>query len=199
MKIYETAVRKPVSTILIFVGAVVLGLFSLNRLSIDLYPDIEVPMLSVITSYAGASAADIEQNITRRLEDNLNTVSDLKKIISRSQDNMSVVTLQFEWGANLDEASNDVRDALGRLETYLPEGADKPMIIKFSTSMMPIMYLYATANESYNGLYKLLDEKIANPINRINGVGAVNISGSPVREIQVNVNPQRLEAYSLTV
>ena len=199
MKIYETAVRKPISTLLLIMGAVVFGLFSLNRLSIDLYPDIELPMLTVITSYVGASAADIEQNITRRMEDNLNTVSNLKKITSRSQDNMSVVILQFEWGSNLDEASNDVRDALGRLETYLPEGADKPMIVKFSTTMMPIVYLYATANESYNGLYKMLEEKLANPINRINGVGAVNISGSPIREIQVNVNPRKLESYSLTV
>ena len=199
MKIYESAVRKPISTLLLFIGVIVLGVFSLNRLSIDLYPEIEVPMLSVITSYVGASAADIEQNITRRMEDNLNTVSDLKTITSRSQDNMSVVILEFEWGANLDEASNDVRDALGRIESYLPDGADKPMIIKFSTSMMPIMYLYATAQESYNGLYKLLDEKIANPLNRIEGVGAVVISGSPVREVQVNVNPQKIEAYSLTV
>jgi len=199
MKIYETSVRKPISTILLFIGVIVLGLFSLNRLSIDLYPELEIPMLSVITSYSGASAADIEQNISRRLEDNLNTVSNLKKITSRSQDNMSVVILQFEWGSNLDEASNDVRDALGRIERYLPDGADKPMIIKFSTSMMPIMYLYATAQESYNGLYKLLDEKIANPLNRIDGVGAVIISGSPVREVQVNVNPQKIEAYNLTV
>ncbi|MDR3236460.1 MAG: efflux RND transporter permease subunit [Prevotellaceae bacterium] len=199
MKIYESAVRKPISTILIFIGAVTLGLFSLNRLSIDLYPEIEVPMLSIITAYPGASAEDIEQNITRRLEDNLNTVQDLKKITSRSQDNMSVVTLEFEWGLNLDEAANDVRDVLGRVETYLPDGIDKPFIVKFSTSMMPILFLSATAEESYNGLYKLLDEKLANPLNRIDGVGAVNISGAPTREIQVNVDPKKLEAYHLSV
>jgi HAE1 family hydrophobic/amphiphilic exporter-1 len=199
MKIYETAVRKPVSTILIFIGAIVLGLFSLNRLSIDLYPEIEVPMLTVVTTYAGTSAADIEQNITRVLEDNLNTVSDLKKITSQSQENYSIVILEFEWGTNLDEAANDVRDALGRVETYLPDDAEKPFIVKFSTSMMPIMFLSATAEESYEGLYKLLDEKVANPLNRINGVGAVNISGAPTREVQVNVDPQKIEAYHLTI
>jgi HAE1 family hydrophobic/amphiphilic exporter-1 len=199
MKIYETAVRKPISTILIFVGAVVLGLFSLNRLSIDLYPEMEIPMLSVITSYAGASAEDIEQNITRRLEDNLNTVQDLKTITSSSRENMSVVVLEFEWGINLDEASNDVRDAIARVETYLPDDADKPMIIKFSSSMMPIMFLSATAEESYAGLDKMLEEKLANPLNRINGVGAVNISGAPTREVQINVDPQKMEAYRLTV
>ncbi len=199
MKLYETAVRKPVSTILIFIGAIILGLFSLNKLSIDLYPEMDFPALSVMTTYAGASAADIEQNVTKILEDNLNTISNLKKITSKSQDNMSIITLEFEWGSNLDEASNDVRDVLGRMETYLPDNVDKPMIIKFNSSMIPIMYLYATAQESYNGLYKMLDEKVANPINRINGVGAVSISGSPTREVQINVDPQKLEAYNLTV
>ncbi len=199
MKIYETAVRKPVSTILIFIGAIILGLFSLNKLSIDLYPEMDFPALSVMTTYAGASAADIEQNVTKVLEDNLNTISNLKKITSKSQDNMSIITLEFEWGSNLDEASNDVRDVLGRIETYLPDNVDKPMIIKFNSSMIPILFLYATANESYNGLYKMLDEKVANPINRINGVGAVSISGSPTREVQINVDPQKLEAYRLSV
>ncbi len=199
MKIYETAVRKPVSTILIFIGAIILGLFSLNRLSVDLYPEMDLPALSVLTTYAGASAADIEQNVTKVLEDQLNTVANLKTMTSSSQDNMSVVTLEFEWGSNLDEASNDVRDVLGRIETYLPDNVDKPMIIKFNSSMIPIMFLYATADESYNALYKMLDEKVANPINRINGVGAVSISGSPTREVQINVDPQKLEAYGLTV
>ncbi|MDR0414967.1 MAG: efflux RND transporter permease subunit [Prevotellaceae bacterium] len=199
MKIYETAVRKPISTILIFVGAVVLGLFSFQRLSVDLYPEMEIPYLSVITSYVGASAEDIEQNITRRMEDNLNTVSHLKKITSSSRENMSVVSLEFEWGTNLDEASNDVRDALGRVESYLPDGADKPLIIKLSTSMMPIMMLAATAEESYEALYKMLDEKVANPINRIDGVGQVTIAGAPTREVQVNVDPQKMEAYRLTI
>ncbi|MDR2813111.1 MAG: efflux RND transporter permease subunit [Prevotellaceae bacterium] len=199
MKIYETAVRNPISTILIFIGAVVLGFFSLNKLSIDLYPDMEIPYLSVVTSYVGASAEDIEQNITRRMEDNLNTVSHLKKITSSSRENMSVVSLEFEWGANLDEAANDVRDALGRVESYLPDGADKPLIIKLSTSMMPIMQLTATASESYEGLYKMLDEKVANPINRIDGVGQVSISGAPTREVQINVDPQKMEAYHLTI
>jgi HAE1 family hydrophobic/amphiphilic exporter-1 len=199
MKIYETAVRKPVSTALLFVGAIVLGVFSLNNLSIDLYPEVEIPYLTVLTTYPGASAEDIEQNVTRVLENSLNTVSNLKKLTSRSQENMSVVMLQFEWGANLDEASNDVRDVLGRMETYLPDNVDKPFIVKFSSSMMPIMYLSATANESYNALYKMLDEKVANPLNRISGVGAVSISGAPVREVQVNVDPLKMEAYRLTI
>jgi len=199
MSLYSTAVRKPVSTILMFIGVIVFGLFSLNRLSIDLYPEIDPPIISVFTTYPGANAADIETNITRLLEDNLNTVNDLKKLTSSSRENISLIILEFEWGINLDEATNDVRDAISRIERLLPEDSEKPVVLKFNTSMMPILMLSATADESYSALNKILDEHIVNPLNRIDGVGAVGITGGPKREIQVNVDPRKLEAYNLTV
>ncbi len=199
MKIYETAVRKPVSTALIFIAAIVLGVFSFSKLSIDLYPDMDIPTISVFTTYSGASAADIETNITRPLEDQLNTVNNLKKITSTSQDNLSLISVEFEWGTNLDEASNDMRDVISRVERSLPENADRPQLFRFSMSMIPILFLSATAEESYGALYKILDEKIAQPLNRINGVGSVSISGAPVREVQVNVDPRKIEAYGLSV
>ncbi|MEG0162392.1 MAG: efflux RND transporter permease subunit, partial [Mucinivorans sp.] len=104
MKIYETAVKKPISTILIFVGVIVFGLFSLKTLSIDMYPEMDMPTITVMTTYQGANAADIETNISRVLEDNLNTVDNLDKITSKSSDNISMVTLEFEWGSDLDVA-----------------------------------------------------------------------------------------------
>ncbi|MDR0332068.1 MAG: efflux RND transporter permease subunit [Dysgonamonadaceae bacterium] len=199
MKIYEMSVRKPISTILILVGVLVFGGYSLTRLSVDLYPDIEIPYLTVITAYPGASAADIEQNVSRVLENNLNSVSNMKRLVSSSRENTSIVALEFEWGTNLDEASNEIRDVIGRIESQFPDGVQTPMILKFSSSMMPVMYLYATAEESYGGIYKLLDERVVNSLNRIDGVGAVNISGAPEREIQVNVDPKRLEAFRITI
>ncbi len=199
MSLYSTAVRKPVSTILIFIGVVIFGMYSFNKLSIDLYPEIEPPIITVFTTYPGANAADIETNITRLLEDNLNTVSNLKKLYSTSKENVSLIILEFEWGVNLDEGTNDVRDAISRLERYLPEGSEKPVIFKFNTSVMPILMLSATAEESYPALNKILDERIVNPLNRIDGIGAVSISGGPKREVQVNVDPRKLEAYNLTV
>ena len=141
MKIYETAVRKPISTILIFVGVIVFGLFSLNNLAVDQYPDIEIPQIAVITSYAGANAADIETNITRVLEDNLNTVENLKKMTSKSSDNFSMITLEFEYGSDLTEAANDIRDAVSRTQSLLPDDVDYPTIFKFSSSMIPVMML----------------------------------------------------------
>ncbi|MFR9580634.1 MAG: efflux RND transporter permease subunit, partial [Rikenellaceae bacterium] len=130
MKIYESAVKKPISTSLIFIGVVIFGLFSLNNLSIDQYPEIEIPQISVITTYQGANASDIETNVTRVLEDNLNTVDELKKITSESSDNTSLITLEFEYGTDLTEAANDIRDVISRIQDYLPEDVDYPTIFK---------------------------------------------------------------------
>lgn len=199
MKIYERAVRKPISTALIFVGVMVLGLFSLMNLAVDQYPEIEIPQISVITMYPGANAAEIETNVTRVLEDNLNTVSNLKKLTSKSQDNVSMITVEFEYGSDLDEGANEIRDAVSRVQSMLPDGIEYPTIFKFSSSMMPIMMLAVTAEESYPALNKILDDKLVNVLNRVDGVGAVSVIGAPEREVQVNVDPSRLEAYHLTV
>ncbi len=199
MNIYKTAVKRPIATIVIFIGVFVIGIYSLQRLPIDLYPEIEPMMISVSTTYQGASAADIETNVTRPLEDNLTTLTNLKDITSESQDNVSSITLEFDWGTNLDEASNEIRDVIGRVGAFLPEDADDPMIFKFSTDMIPVMMMAATAEESYQALGKIIDEQIINRLNRIEGVGNVFMAGEPEREIQVNVDPRKLEAYGISL
>ena len=199
MSIYGSAVKKPVTTILIFVIAMVMGLYSLTQLPVDLYPDIELPFLSVYTSYQGASASDIETNITRPIEDALSAVTGLKEITSTSSDNLSVIFLQFEYESNLDEASNEIRSSLSFIQGFLPEDAEDPTILKFNSSMMPIVFYAITAKESYMGLEKILDEKVVNPLNRIEGVGNVSLSGVPGREIYIDVDPRRMEAYNLTI
>ena len=199
MKIYESAVRKPISTALIFIAVIVFGLFSVNKLGVDQFPDIEVPYISVITMYPGGNAEDIETNITRVLEDQLNSVDNLDKITSKSSDNVSIVTMEFEYGCDLTEAANDVRDVVSRSQSLLPEGVEYPTVMKFSTSMMPIMMLSITADESYTALAKILDDKMVNELNRINGIGSVAVIGAREREVQVNVDPKKLEAYGLTI
>lgn len=179
MSIYKTAVNKPISTFMIFTVVIVMGLYSLSRIPVDLYPEIDPPFLSVMTTYAGANAADIETNITKKMEDALNTVDKVKEVTSTSSDNLSVITIEFSWGANLDEATNEVRDVLDRLYDQLPDGADRPIIFKFNTNMMPIVFYAVTAKESYPGIEKLLEEKIINPLNRIDGVGSVSMMGAP--------------------
>ncbi|MDR2131479.1 MAG: efflux RND transporter permease subunit [Odoribacteraceae bacterium] len=199
MSIYNTAVEKPITTIMIFIGVMVLGLFSLVQLPIDQLPKMDPPYLSVMTTYPGANAADIEENITKILEDQLNTVENLKNITSNSYDNLSVVTLEFEWEGNLDEAANDVRDAIDRAIRALPDDAERPTLFKFNTSMMPIIMYTVNAGVSYPGIDKIIDDKIVNRLNRIDGVASVGIGGAPRRVVYVDLNPRRLEAYNLTV
>ena len=198
MNIYKSAVNNPISTILIFVAIAVMGLFSVTRLGIDLMPDIETNAIMVMTAYSGASAEDIENNVTKPLENSLNGVDHLKHITSASKENISVITLEFEYGTDIDVATNDVRDKLDMVTT-LPDGVTNPIIFKFSTDMIPILILGVTAEESMPGLYKILDDQVATPLARVSGVGTVSVSGIAQREIQVYCDPNKLEAYGLSI
>lgn len=199
MSIYSSSVRRPVTTTLFFVAVVILGLFSLQKLPIDLYPDIDTNTIMVMTTYQGASAADVEQNVTRPLENVLNSVSNLKHITSKSRENTSVITLEFEYGNDIDVLTNDVRDKLDMVSSRMPDDCETPIIFKFSSDMIPIVLLSVEATESMPGLYKIIDDVVANPLARVDGVGSVSISGAPKREIHVYVDPVKLEAYNLTI
>ena len=199
MSLYGSAVKRPIMTTLCFVAVIILGLFSLTKLPIDLFPDIDTNTIMVITMYPGASAEDIEQNVTKPLENSLNSVEHLKHITSESRENTSVITLEFEYGYDIDVLTNDVRDKLDMVESLLPDDSENPIIFKFSTDMIPICLLSVEAKESMAGLYKILDDDLVNPLARIDGVGTVSISGAPKREIHIYVDPHKLEGYHLTV
>lgn len=199
MSIYEGSVKRPILTALCFVAVVVFGIFSYSKLPIDQLPDIESNTIMVFTYYNGASASDIETNVSRPLESTLNSCSHIKHITSKSSENVSVITLEFEYGHDIDELTNDVRDKLSLISNSLPDGAGSPILFKFDTSMMPIMMLSVEAGESQPALYKILDENIANPLARVPGVGTVSIIGAPEREIYVYCDPAKLESYNLTI
>ncbi|MCE1155718.1 MAG: efflux RND transporter permease subunit, partial [Bacteroidales bacterium] len=199
MSIYEGSVKKPVMTTLVFVAVVIIGLFSLNNVPIDLLPDIETNTIMVLTTYEGASAADVETNVTRPLENSLNTVANLKKLTSSSRENRSLITLEFDFGENIDVLTDDVRQKLDMVKSFLPEDATDPIIFKFSTDMIPVMIISASAEQSLPALYKTLEDNVANPLARIPGVGSVSVNGAPQREVQVFVDPSKLEAYNLTI
>ena len=199
MSLYEGAVKRPIMTTLCFIAIAVFGLFSFRNLPVDLLPDIETNTLMVMTSYPGASAEDIENNVTRPLENVLNSVENLKHITSKSSENMSVITLEFEFGNDIDVLTNDVRDKLDMISSELPDEVNTPIIFKFSTDMIPILMLSVQAQESQSALYKILDENIVNPLARVPGVGSVSIAGAPKREINVYCDPLKLEAYHLSV
>lgn len=198
MTLYEGAVKRPIMTSLCFVAVIVFGIFSLVKLPIDLMPDIETNTIMVMTYYNGASANDIENNVTRPLENTLNSVEHLKHITSASRENVSVITLQFEFGYDIDALTNDVRDKLDMVSNRLPDQANTPILFKFSTDMIPILMLSVQADESQKALYKILDDGVANPLARIDGVGTVSIAGAPEREINVYMDPRKMEAYHVS-
>ena len=199
MSIYNTAVNKPISTLMVFLAIMVLGVASYIQLPVDQYPKMDPPYITVMATYPGANAADIEENVAKILEDQLNSVDDLKEMTSTSYDNLAVISLEFEWEVNLDEASNDVRDAVDKAMNNLPDDIDRPTIMRFNTSMMPILIYAVTAKESYPGIDKILDDKLITRLNRVDGVASVNIAGSPVRVVYVDLDPNKLDAYNLTL
>ena len=199
MSIYRKAVNNPVTTALVFITLAIFGVFSLVNISLDRFPKFDANIVMVMSSYPGASAEDIETNLTKVLENSLNGVSDLKNISSTSRENISLITLEFVEGVDIDVATNDVRDKLDMVNSVLPEGASLPVIFKFSADDMPIMIMAATAEESLAALEKILDDKVATPLARVSGVGTVSVAGAPQREIQVYVDPNKLESYNLTI
>ncbi|GHT31829.1 multidrug transporter AcrB [Bacteroidia bacterium] len=199
MSIYKTAINKPVTTILIFIGVIILGLFSYKQLPIDQLPEIEAPYVSVMTVYAGANGTEIETNVTKIMENALNSVEGLKEITSTSRDNLSVIALEFNWGYDLTEAVNDVRSALDMVKKNLPDGAEQPIIFKFNTSMMPIMMYAITADASYPGLDRILEDNMLNVLKRVDGIGNLSISGAPKRYIYIDLDPNKVDAYKLSL
>ena len=199
MAIYQTAINKPITTALIFVGIIVFGVFSFSKLPIDQFPAMDIPYVSIMTTYPGANGSEIETNVTKVLENSLNSVDGLKEITSQSKDNISVVSLQLNWGQNLDESVNDVRSAIDMVNDNLPDGCSRPMIFKFSTSNFPIMQYAITAKESYAGLEKILEDNVVSVLNRIDGIGNISLSGTPERYIYIDLDQSKLDAYKLSV
>ncbi len=199
MSIYRIAIEKPITTALIFVAVIIMGVFSFHKLPIDQFPEIEPPYVMVMTSYPGANASEIETNVTRLMENNLNSVDGLKELTSTSKDNMSVIVMEFEWGLKLDDVVNDVRSYVDMVRDYLPSGCSSPFIFKFSSSAMPIIQFAITANESYSGLEKILNDELVPVLNSVNGIGNISLSGAPDRYIYIEIDQEKLDAYGIAL
>ena len=199
MSIYKSAIEKPVTTALIFVAVIIIGIYSFIKLPIDQFPEMDPPYITVMTTYPGASASEMETNVTKYMENALTSVDHLKHITSQSKDNLSMVTLQLEWGSNMDEAVNDVRSFVDMTKNNLPDNCGTPMIFKLSTSAMPVCQYSITADETYPGLDKILNDEVIPQLNQVDGIGNISLSGAPDRYVYVNIEQQKLDAYGLTL
>ena len=199
MSIYKTAIGKPVTTALIFVAVIVIGIFAATRLPIDQFPEMDPPFITVMTSYPGASASEIETNVTKIIENALTSVDGLKELTSSSRDNISVVNLEMDWGTDRDEAANDIRSYIDMIKSSLPDNCSSPVIFKLNSSLIPIIQYYVTADESYPGLEKILNNEVIPQLNRIKGIGTVSVSGAPDRYVYIDLDQARLDAYNLSL
>lgn len=199
MKIPEFSVQRKVTTAMLAMILVVIGLISFSRLGLDFFPDIEFPTVSVITSYPGASSEDIENTITRPLEQIINTVSNVKKVNSVTSEGVSVIMVEFEWGSNIDFAAQDIRDQMSRFREYLPEEAEDPLVLKFNISQIPVIFFGITADMPPYKLKDLIEDEVARRLERIEGVASAQAFAMDVREILVDIDRGALESYNLSL
>ncbi|MDD5476002.1 MAG: efflux RND transporter permease subunit, partial [Syntrophales bacterium] len=175
------------------------GVLAFMRLGLDMMPELEYPAVSVITTYEGVSSEDIENLITKPIEEVVGSVQNVKSVNSVSQEGLSAVIVEFEWGVTLDFAAQDVREKLAWLTDYLPEDADSPLVVKFSASDYPILYYGVTGMEDTKVLRTFLEDIIKPRLDRIEGVASVYILGGLEREINVYVDRNKLTAFSITI
>lgn len=198
MTLPEFGVRRPIATLMLFFAVLILGIISWTRLAIDMMPEIESPSISVFTRWDGASAEDVEQQVTRVIESSLGSVTDLDEITSQTGEGYSRVTCKFKWGTELGEAANDMRDLLERAKRRLPDDADDPVMYKFNTANMPILGFSVTADENLEKLEDTVNDDIVDVLKRVPGVGTAEAFGGMERQVNVLLDPEKLSAYGLS-
>jgi HAE1 family hydrophobic/amphiphilic exporter-1 len=197
MKLSQFSVHHPIFTVMIFLIVIILGFVAFTRLPIDLMPDITYPTLSVSTSYGNASPEEMEELITRPIEEALAAVPGVEEISSTSSEGRSSLRVSFDWGTDLEEASNDIRDRLDRIISSLPEEVERPRLRKFDPSSFPILILGASADLDPIQTRRLIDDQIKYRIERVPGVASLDIWGGLEREIHVNLYTDKIKALGL--
>ena len=197
MSLSEFAIHRPIFTIMLLLIVLVLGFIALTRLPIDLMPDITFPTLNVSTSYPNTAPEEMEQMITRPIEEAMSAVPGVEEIFSSSSQGGSTVRIMFDWGTNLDEAANDVRERLDRVIGRLPEDVDRPTLRKFDPAQMPVLMLGALSELDPIQVRKIIDQQISYRIERVPGVASIDVWGGLEREIQVNLAPDKVKALGL--
>ncbi len=199
MGLPNLSTSRPITFLMLFIAIIGIGVVSLSRISIDLYPDIDFPTVTIVSTYEGVSPEDIETLITKPIEETVASVEDVDEVTSASREGMSMVTVKFKWGKDMDIASLDVREAVDFVKPYLPEDADEPFVFKFSTSAMPIVFLGLGGDYSLSEIKKISEDQVEPRLERIQGVAAVYTQGGREREIHVYANDEKLEAYGLSL
>jgi len=199
MNLSRIAVHRPIFTIMMTLIVIILGGISLARLPIDLMPDVTYPTLTVRTHYENASPEEIEELITRPIEEAMSAVPGVESIYSTSSEGSSDVRVTFSWGTDLDTASNDIRDRLDRVISRLPDDAERPTLLKFDVANFPIVIFGVHGNLNPIQMADLIDDQVKNRVERIPGVASLDVWGAYEREIQVNLDASKIKAMGLSL
>ena len=199
MKIAEISIKRPSLVIVLFTILILGGIFSYSQLGYELIPKFETNVISVSTVYPGASPSEIENTVTKKIEDAVASLENIKKIDSKSYESLSLVSITLTSNANVDNSMNDAQRKINAILSDLPKDADPPSLTKFSLSDLPIMTLGANGTMDEASFYDLIDKKVAPVLSRVQGVAQVNIIGGQEREIQVNLDATKMQGYGLSV
>ncbi len=200
MRITTVAIKRGITFFMIYLIVIGFGLFSLARLKIDLFPDLTFPVIAVITQYTGVNPFDIENSVTRPLEEILSSVENVKKVSSRTKQGLSLILLEFDWGTDMDQAEIDTRKNIDFIRDYLPEDVRDPIVFAFDPSMQPIMYLAIQSSQYGMAELRRISERDIEPrIERIPGVANAFTVGGLSREIKVLADPHQLRAHNFSI
>ena len=199
MKISDLAVNRPVTTAVIFLAIIVLGIYSLTQLAIDLIPDISYPMIMIYSNYPGVAPEEVEENLTKVIENAAAAASNVKKITSTSREGQASIMVEYEWGTDMGEAAATLREKLDLVRDFLPDEASQPVIVKFDPSMIPIMVLVVEGRRDLKSLRYIAENDIRNNFERIDGVANVQIWGGLQRQVHVDLDRAALASNGMTV
>jgi Cation/multidrug efflux pump len=199
LSITNIAIKRPTLVVVLFTVLGLLGIFSYTHLKYDLVPKMNIPVVTVITQYPGASAAEVESSVTKKIEDAVSSLENVKSLQSSSMEGVSTVTIELQATADANLALQDAQRKINANLSQLPTGAKSPTLNKFSLDDMPIIKLGVTGKMSATQLYRLIDDQIKPQISKISGVGQVNLIGGTDREIKIDINKEKLQSYNLTI
>lgn len=198
MKISNVSIKRPVTVIMLMLIVVLMGFVSLTDLSLDLYPEIEIPIAVVNTSYTGVGPQEVESLVTKPVEGVMGTVSGISGISSVSSEGSSLVILEFDFGTDIDVASQEIREKLDMIRDYLPEDADSPVVFKIDPNAFPILQYSITSEKGLIEAQRLVEDKIESRLERIDGVASVDITGGYQNEVEVLLNDAKMQGYGLS-
>jgi len=200
MWLTDVAIKRPVFTTMFFMALIVLGYRSLTLMPVDLYPKVDIPIITVTTTYAGAGPEEMETLVTKPIEDQVGTINKIDEVTSVSRDSISAVIIKFLLEADLDVAAADVRDKIDLARPDLPEDADDPIISKLDFGAMPVITMGITSDSmDIRSVKTLVEQNIEDRFSKLSGVGSVDVSGGDTREIQIYADQDRLKAYGITI